>query len=134
MNLLLKNKKILTYLVLYTIFIFLSGIFIGKSFLDDTGRHWKKYGNHRYERITEKFSKSLSLNSKQETQFKVIIDRHKVSIREVRKEFKVKFKELKDKKISEINDILTPEQQNKFELLRKKYQKKNHKKQLRHSK
>ena len=126
---LLKNKKVLLYLSIYSILIFLSGIFVGELCFDGRGKHGKAYDVQHRSQAVQKLSKELALSVDQEVKVKAIINQHRVSIKEVRKELKTTFKNLQDQKVSEINEILTPDQQEKFNEIRKKYK---HKKDRRH--
>jgi len=123
----LKNRKVLFYLVVYTLLIFLSGLLIGKCLDDSRRHHWGKHRTYSHQRMTERFTKSLSLTPTQVTQLEVILEKHKESIMEIRKDTRKTFKLHREKKVAEIEAILTPEQQVKFKEMREKHKKRrNH--------
>lgn len=122
----LKNRKVLVYLVVSMLLVFASGFFVGKCVFNDGKRsHWGKQ-SYRSHMMTEKFTKALSLNPTQVAQLEVILDRHKESIKEIRQDFRKTYRSHREKKISEIEAILTAEQQVEFKKLREKYKKKRH--------
>ena len=123
----LKNRKVLFYLVVYTLLIFLSGLLIGKCLSNDGRRqHWGKHRTYSHHMMTERFTKSLSLTPLQVTQLEVILDKHKESIMEIRQDIRKSFKVHREKKIAEIDAILTPEQKIKFKEMREKHKRKRH--------
>ncbi len=130
---LLKNKKIVFYLVCYTILIFLSGLFIGNSFSFTRQHH--RYRECRKPKIEKRlcyskkrFYQKLNLTAEQTKQLESILEKHQKSIEQMRSSFKKDFKSIKDQKIAEINSILTSEQKGKFSKIREKRNKKYNKK------
>lgn len=86
----------------------------------------KKYEHQQKDKI-KKLVDALSLTEQQETQLTAIIEKHKVSMKEMDKGMKEKFQHAREQKIAEINAILTPDQQLKFKELIEKYKKRGKK-------
>ena len=119
-----SNRKTILYIVIYTVLIFGSGVFIGKcSFTHSKGKHWNKSHTYQHKDKIKKLVKALSLTTEQEAQLTAIVEKHKASMKEMDTRVKETFKQARDQKIAEINAILTPEQQEKFRLLMEKYKK-----------
>ncbi len=112
----LKNRKVLLYLTCYTVLILLSGIFIGKHL-----SHKDKYRPHRQSySMMEKFTKKLNLSADQQQKLSIILDTHKKSIKDKRKDIKDSFRLLNKQRIQDITLILTPEQVDIFKKMQEK--------------
>lgn len=128
----LKNRKALLYLSVYTVLVLMSGVFIGK-WVDNEGKfgkrhHWKKYHYSHPQKMTDKFAQKLDLTDKQKGQLFTILETHKTSIQAMRKKMRGEFKLIRDQRVSDINAILSSEQQEKFAKMQKKYEKRHSKK------
>lgn len=128
-----SNRKTVLYIVIYTVLIFGSGVFIGKcSFVQSKGKQWNKHHTYQQKDKIKKLVEVLSLTSDQEIQLTAIVEKHKSSMKDMDNHVKDTFQQARDQKIFEINAILTPEQQEKFKELIEKYKK--HRKGYRSSK
>lgn len=131
---LLKNKKVLMYLVCYTVLVFLSGIFIGKCAAYNKKscyrkssfskmHHVEKNGEDMHDHMLRKFTKKLDLNEAQQVQVKEILSKYKPSLKEMRSELHKRFEETRKAFESEMIEILSEEQKEKFQKFQKRFKK-----------
>ncbi len=80
------------------------------------GRH-----GHSPERLLEKFNSKLSLTQDQRTQVAAILEAKHQKIQLLRGEFRPKFEEIRAAATAEIRQVLTPEQQQKFDVMDAKW-------------
>ncbi|MDA1354080.1 MAG: hypothetical protein O3A01_06430 [bacterium] len=129
---LFSNKKFFLGIVVYTVLVLSSGYLLGKSGFGDCAKkddHPKRSSHHMgHGKMTAHFSSTLDLTADQQQKLDEIVSRHTVSINKIRGEFRAKYDGLREKKVGEINAILTPQQQSKFREMRAKWNGKKGKK------
>lgn len=118
---LFSNKKFVLGIAVYTVLVLASGYLVGKSGFGNCERGRDHGTRMHHGKMTDHVASTLSLNETQKTQLEDIVSRHKSSIKEVRGEFREKYDGLRDKKVTEINAILSTEQQAKFSEMRSKW-------------
>ena len=77
-------------------------------------RPWGE-GKHFQERMLKRFDRKLNLSSDQEERLALILEQKRGKIDALRKEIRPKFEEIRNMTRTEIRQILTPEQQTKFD-------------------
>lgn len=116
-------KQILTSLLI--------GLFIGAIFgawglrysFYKKAWHGGVHGEKKYARMLKHFSSKLDLNSEQKQRVATILEDKRQKMQTLRAEINPKFKELRDTTSAEIKNVLTPEQQKKFDLMQKRWEK-----------
>jgi Spy/CpxP family protein refolding chaperone len=120
---LLKNRTVLLTLLLVGFLAFGSGVLVGSKCQTTHKGHWKQKDVSGHERQITYFIKALKLSSEQDIAFRAIMAQHAVALKQERHHLKGRYDALKAQKISEINGILTPEQQITFKQLMEKHEK-----------
>lgn len=85
--------------------------------------HGGVHGEKKYARMLQHFSSKLDLNSEQRQQVAAILEDKRQKMQTLRAEIHPKFKELRDTTSVEIRNVLTPQQQKKFDLMQKRWEK-----------
>ncbi len=85
-------------------------------------RHWKP--GEFQARLLQKFNSKLQLTPGQRTQVAAILETKRQKIDSLRAEFRPRFEEIRNSASAEIRQLLTPEQQVKFDVMKEKWQRK----------
>ena len=95
------------------------GAFAGKQWCAPSFSHrpWAGGREHVQEKMLEKFNSKLDLNSDQQQKVAVILQQKRQKIDALRGEMRPKFEEIRNATRSEIRQLLTPEQQTKFDAM-----------------
>lgn len=104
---------------------FLLGLLVGMGTLWCARRyhfHKMMHGEDRYAHMLDRFSKKLKLTPDQKEKVKVILEAKRQKIKALRAQVGPKFEEIKNSTEAEIQKLLTPEQQEKFESFKKKWE------------
>lgn len=124
---LLKNKRVLIYLGIYTLCIFGSGVLTGNMIENDRkphGHHWEERHDKRSEKLQSMLTKKLDLTTIQQTQLADIVKSHKEALKEMKDGVHGRFDAIRDAHMAEINAILTPSQKERFKKIQEKMKKK----------
>lgn len=76
----------------------------------------------RYERLLKRFNSKLKLTVEQKTSVGTILDNKRKKIELMRAEAKPRFEELRATTRAEIRKVLTPEQQEKFDVMQSRWE------------
>ena len=82
-----------------------------------THRPWDGRREHVQEKMLNKFNSKLKLNSDQQQKVAVILQAKRGKIDALRGEMRPKFEEIRNATRGEIRQLLTPEQQTKFDVM-----------------
>lgn len=121
-----KLKKIIyIYMVIYTLAIFTTGIFVGLNVLAQKppffGRgHNRPPHENRDNPMKKRFARKLNLTEQQQQQIDDIMDKYHPEFEEQMQKMKMNFHENRLKIKREIDAILTSEQMKKFDEIEKK--------------
>lgn len=109
------------------VLVFLLGGAVGFTAAVCTGRHLFHAGGggkHFQERMLKQFNDKLKLTPEQNTQVAAILEAKRQKIDALRAEIRPKFEELRNSMRSEIRQLLTPEQQQKFDVMEASFEQK----------
>ena len=82
--------------------------------------HWKP--GQFQARLLARFSSKLNLNPEQKTKVATILEAKRQKIEALRAEFQPKFKEIRNSTMAEIRPLLTPDQQQRFNVMNAKWE------------
>lgn len=78
---------------------------------------WKQNPEKFQHRLMEKFTSRLGLNSEQQQKVSVILQDTRAKMEALREEIHPRFREIRDSAKSRIRELLTPDQQAKFDVM-----------------
>ncbi len=83
-------------------------------------RHWNR--QQRYQQMLDRFSQKLRLTPEQKTQVKAVFEAKRQKMDALRGELRPRFEEIRRSTQEEMQKILTPEQQKRFDRMEAEWQ------------